>query len=79
MKDFVITSAFNPFDPINDFVQWFMYDENNLSYHTCQIFADIAKTSKFFPKQMNDAIMREAAERMVELFPERCYKIIEID
>ena len=40
----MLTTFDNPFDPFDDFVQWFMYDVDK-GYNTCGKIARIAKSS----------------------------------
>ena len=43
----MLTTFDNPFDPFDDFVQWFMYDVDK-GYNTCGKIARIAKSSEEF-------------------------------
>lgn len=43
----MLTTFDNPFDPFDDFDQWFMFDVNN-GYYTCSRLARIARYSEDF-------------------------------
>ena len=42
---FALTTFDNPYDPFEQFTQWFMFDEEK-GYHSCAYLGRIAKTSE---------------------------------
>lgn len=60
-KQVALTTVDNPFDPIKNFVEWMMYDEEK-GYHTCAYLGRIAKTSD----QLSDEENNEEIERAID-------------
>lgn len=60
-KEVAITTRDNPFDPFNQFVYWFLFDEEK-GYHTCAYLGRIARTSD----QLSDAENNEEIERAID-------------
>ena len=56
-----ITTVDNPFDPIDDFDQWFSFDEEK-GYHTCSYLARIARVTD----TMSDEEVSEEVERAID-------------
>lgn len=54
-----ITTKDNPFDPFDDFVNWFLFDEEK-GYHSCSYLARIARCSEEFTDEENERIQEEA-------------------
>ena len=55
----MLTTFDNPFDPFDDFVQWFMFDVSK-GYYTCSLLARIARYSEEF-STIEDKIETERA------------------
>ena len=68
-----ITTIDNPFDPIDQFREWFMFDTSN-GYNTCAYLARVAKTSEMLPDETNDAETERAIDEIVKNDPLRIYK-----
>ena len=61
MKRCMLTTIDNPFDPFNDFTNWFLYDTSK-GYCSCSYLARIAKTSD----QLSDLENNEEIERAID-------------
>lgn len=57
----MITTVDNPFDPFDQFDDWFRYDEEK-GYHTCSYLGRIAKTSD----EMSDEEFSNAVEQAID-------------
>ena len=56
-----LTTFDNPYDPFDQFTQWFMFDEEK-GYHTTSYLGRIARTSD----QLSDAENDEEVERAID-------------
>lgn len=72
---YAITTVDNPYDPLDDFINWYKYDAI-CGYHTCNILAKFAYTSDAFSKYENELELSNAIDEIVSLFP-NLYKKIE--
>lgn len=61
----VLTTFDNPFDPIEDFDNWFHYDEEK-QYHSCSYLARIARCSDEFTDEENNRIQEEAIDEILK-------------
>lgn len=65
-----LTTIDNPFDPINDFRNWWCYDALNLGYNSCQYLARkvdlIQGKRKNIPEKEMDAIIEKAIDQIIE-------------
>ena len=61
MRKVRITTIDNPYDPQEEFNQWFTYDVTN-GYNTCAYLSRISKTSD----QLSDAENEEENERAID-------------
>ena len=65
MRAVAITTVDNPFNPINDFYNWFLFDVEK-NYGTCSYLARIAKTSDILSEQDYDEEIERAIDEIVE-------------
>lgn len=61
MREIMLTTTDNPYDPFEQFDEWFAFDTQK-GYNTCAYLARIAKTSNELPDNMND----EETERAID-------------
>lgn len=73
VKEVMLTTIDNPFDPFDQFDEWYVYDESK-GYHTCQYLDKIALTSYSFSDEQNDEIINNAIDEIIELNPLKIYK-----
>lgn len=62
----MITTKDNPYDPFENFSQWFIYDVEK-GYNSCSYLGRIAKTSDALSEQENDKIVEEAIDEIIKL------------
>ena len=60
MKEVMLTTADNPFDPFDQFDSWFMFDTDK-GYNSCGLIDRIARTSD----QLSDAENRREIDRAI--------------
>jgi len=75
-KIVAITTIDNPFDPIDNFQEWFMYDLNH-NYFTCSKLSRIANLSETMSSFQQSEEITRAIDRLIELDPLDIYKKVE--
>lgn len=60
-----LTTFDNPFDPFEQFSDWFRFDVDK-GYYSCDYLARIAKTSDQFSDQENDEEIERAIDEIVK-------------
>lgn len=65
MNDCMLTTVDNPYNPFNDFINWFMFDTEK-GYNTCGYLARIAKTSDQFTDKENDEEIERAIDEIIQ-------------
>ena len=68
MSRCALTTFDNPFNPITDFGNWFMYDEEN-GYHSCGYLGRIARTSNQMSDEENEAEIERAIDEIIQYDP----------
>lgn len=68
-----ITTTDNPYDPIDQFDEWYQYDESH-GYHTCSYLARIADTSPFLGDRINDKLVADAIDEIIRINGDTLYK-----
>ncbi|MCX7817561.1 MAG: hypothetical protein N2317_08670, partial [Syntrophales bacterium] len=66
MRQSMLTTIDNPFDPFTQFDDWFAFDEGK-GYHSCAYLARIAKTSDELSQQDEDLAIEQAIDEIVTL------------
>lgn len=72
-RQVALTTSDNPFDPINDFDQWYAYDLSQ-GRDTVGYFARIAKLSDELPPAYYDAAKEDAIDEVLEINPLGIYE-----
>lgn len=62
MREIAITTEDNPYDPLDDFANWYNYDITN-GYNTTSRLSSITNTSKF----LSDDLNKEEIERGIDI------------
>lgn len=68
-----LTTVDNPFNPADDFDNWYRFDEQN-GYHTCSLVARFVHTSDELSDEDNRLFTEEGINRILELDPLCIYK-----
>ena len=67
-----ITTNDNPYDPFDDFNQWFLFDVSK-GYNTCAYLGRIARTSDALSVQENDKEVERAIDEIIKYDPFNIY------
>lgn len=73
MEDVMLTTIDNPFDPFNQFDEWYEFDESK-GYHTCGYLARITKSSDELSNVDEELAIEEAIDEIIKLHPLGMYK-----
>lgn len=74
-EDFMITTIDNPYNPFDDFDNWFMYDCDK-GYYTCNTLARLINDKNLITEKQKDDERKRAIERLIEIDPLAIYKKI---
>lgn len=66
--DVALTTADNPYDPLDQFVDWWNYD-TTMGYHTAAYVARVARTSEELSDSDNQIELLKAIDEIIELNP----------
>lgn len=63
--EFMLTTIDNPFDPFEQFTNWFLFDVEK-GYNTCSYLARISRTSDEFSEQENNKEIERAIDEIIK-------------
>ena len=66
IKEVMLTTSDNPFDPFTEFELWFRFD-SSMNYFSCNYLARIAKTSDELTDADNALAIETAVDEIVQL------------
>ena len=66
--DVALTTADNPYDPLDQLVEWWNYD-TTMGYHTAAYVARVARTSEELSDSDNQIELLKAIDEIIELNP----------
>lgn len=75
MAEYWLTTTDNPYDPFEDFDNWYQFDIGN-GYNTCAIVARVALTSNELDETANSNAINEAVKTLARLNINGRYKLV---
>ena len=72
----MLTTTDNPFDPFDQFIQWFMYDIEK-GYYSCSRLARLVQIEDEMTEQEVDAEIERAIDELIKLDFTDKYKKVE--
>lgn len=75
---YALTTFDNPYDPFEEFTQWFMFDEEK-GYHTTAYLGRIARTSNELSDAENDEEIERAIDEIIKYDCQNIYKKVTRD
>lgn len=73
MKEVMLTTFDNPYDPFTNFDEWFHYDLEK-GYNSCSYLARVSRTSEEFTEQENNLQIEKAIDEIIQFDPFNIYK-----
>ena len=73
LKEVNITTIDNPFNPFDDFINWFMFDVEK-GYYTSSKLARLTKTTEDMTEKEEIEEIERAIDRLIEIDPLDIYK-----
>lgn len=73
ITEYMLTTVDNPFNPFEDFDEWFAYDTQN-GYNSCSLLARISATSNEMSEYENQTELNFAIDRILDLDLTGTYK-----
>ena len=68
-----ITTIDNPFNPFDDFNNWFLYDTEK-GYYTCNKLARLSEISDDMTSEEENVAIEDAIDRLISIDPFDIYK-----
>ena len=78
MRKVAITTIDNPYNPLNDFTSWFLFDVEK-GYNTCAYLDRIARTSDQLSEEENNQEIERAIDEIIKYDFMNIYKKITKD
>ena len=79
LKEYMLTTVDNPFNPFKNFDEWFAYDTQK-GYNTCSYLARVVKTSDELSENDDRLATNQAINEIIEADPFGIYiKVTEND
>lgn len=69
----MLTTVDNPFDPMNQFEDWYIYDAR-AGHNTCSLMARLGQTSDSLPESVNDQENERIIDEIIADDPFKKYK-----
>ena len=66
MREVMLSTIDNPYNPFDDFDHWYQYDILK-GYNSCSYLSRIAKTADNLPESSNQAEIERAIDEIVEI------------
>lgn len=73
MKEFMLTTFDNPYDPFTQFDEWFHFDMEK-GYNSCEYLARISRTSEELSENENNLQIEKAIDEIIQFDPFNIYK-----
>jgi hypothetical protein len=74
VTEYRLTTKDNPFDPFDEFEQWYNYDCNVLGLNSCAYLARLAATSEYLSDEENIQATNEAIDLIIASDPFDLYR-----
>ncbi len=73
MKEFMLTTFDNPYDPFTQFDEWNHFDMEK-GYNSCAYLARISRTSEELSENENNLQIEKAIDEIIQFDPFNIYK-----
>ena len=73
MRECMITTFDNPYDPFTQFNHWFLFDTEK-GYNTCAYLDRVAKVSEEFSDEENNLAIEQAIDEIIKYDFRNIYK-----
>lgn len=70
---YALTTFDNPYDPFEQFTQWFLFDEEK-GYHTTSYLGRIARTSDQLSEEENNSEVERAIDEIIKYDFQNIYR-----